>query len=168
MAATPRLGAFFATILLSVMTVLAAPQARAGTYTVSGIPVDVTAAAPVWNQIPSTSVEPTQMTIHRPFLVCFTVCLLSLSSSSPAHASRESVTRASPPAFCAASFASASKNRSAASRTTAVSAVPSPPAPEYASAAQDCRGAGSGGFGSRQSVPSKVSTSTWSPSRPRR
>jgi hypothetical protein len=45
MAATPRLGAFLATILLSVIAVLAAaPQARAGTYTVSGIPVDVTAA----------------------------------------------------------------------------------------------------------------------------
>jgi hypothetical protein len=44
MAATSRLGAFLAVILVSATAVLmAAPQARAGTYTVTGIPVDVTA-----------------------------------------------------------------------------------------------------------------------------
>jgi len=45
MAATSRLRAILAAVLLSAIAVLAtAPQARAGTYTVSGVPVDVTAA----------------------------------------------------------------------------------------------------------------------------
>jgi len=44
MAASSRLCAFFAVMLLSAMAMLVAtPQARAGTYTVTGIPVDVTA-----------------------------------------------------------------------------------------------------------------------------
>src|SRR5262245_21151671 len=44
MAATSRLSAFVAIILLSVAAVLmTAPKTLAGTYTVSGIPVDVTA-----------------------------------------------------------------------------------------------------------------------------
>jgi len=45
MAATSRLRAIFVAVLLASVAFLAmAPQARAGTYTVSGIPVDVTAA----------------------------------------------------------------------------------------------------------------------------
>jgi len=44
MAATSRLRAIFAAVLLVSVAVLTAPQALAGTYTVSGVPVDVTAA----------------------------------------------------------------------------------------------------------------------------